>query len=323
MKPTLFLTRKLPPLVMDRLNSYFELTCNPEDRILTKSELLAGNTKEALLCLLTDSIDKEVIDANPNCKVISNYAVGYNNIDVTTASKYGIPVCITPGVLTETTADLAWALLMAAARRIVEADRYTREGKWNGWGPLLFLGSEIHGKTLGIIGMGRIGKAVARRAKGFGMPILYTSSHSYKDIEEEVSAKKVPLEELLQNSDFISLHCPLTPETTHLIGSKQLSSMKKSAILINTSRGPIVDEKALFDALKHKLIAGAGLDVFEEEPKILEGLCRLDNVVVTPHIGSATLETRTKMGILAVENAIAIFEGKEPHARVNAAISSQ
>lgn len=317
MKPTLFLTRELPPLVMDKLHEYFKVTWNREDRILTKSELLEGNRQDALLCLLTDKIDREVIDSNPSCKVISNYAVGYNNIDIETASKHKIPVCITPGVLTETTADLAWALLMAIGRRLIEADRYTREGKWTGWAPMLFLGHEIHGKTIGIVGMGRIGKAMARRAKGFGMTVLYTSSNQKEDIEKETGAKKVSLEELLRESDFISLHCPLTPETTHLIGREEFDLMKSTAILINTGRGPLVDEKALFDALNEKTIAGAGLDVFEEEPKIFNGLCSLDNIVVAPHIGSATLETRTKMGLLAAENAIAIFEGREPHALVN------
>lgn len=318
MKPTLFLTRELPPLVMERLQGYFQVSWNREDRILTKSELLAGNNKEALLCLLTDKIDRDVIEANPTCKVISNYAVGYNNIDVAMASKYKIPVCITPGVLTETTADLAWALLMAVARRLIEADRFTREGKWKGWGPMLFLGHEIHGKTIGIIGMGRIGKAMARRAKGFGMRILYTSNHPQPDIEKETGAVAIALDELLKQSDFVSLHCPLTPQTTHLIGRHELSLMKKNAILINTARGPIVDEKALFEALVQKVIAGAGLDVFEEEPTILAGLCDLNTVVVAPHIASATIETRTQMGILAAENAIAIVEGKQPHAIVNA-----
>lgn len=322
MKPTLFLTRELPPIVMEKLHDYFQVTWNREDRILTKSELLAENNKEALLCLLTDQIDVDVIEANPSCKVISNYAVGYNNIDVSTASKYKIPVCITPGVLTETTADLAWALLMAVARRLIEADRYTREGKWNGWGPMLFLGNDIHSKTIGIIGMGRIGKAVARRAKGFGMRILYTSNKPEVDIDQEVDAERVELDELLQQSDFISLHCPFKPQTKHLIGRREIGLMKKTAILINTARGPIVDEKALLEALAGKSIAGAGLDVFEEEPKILKGICDLNNVVVAPHIGSATLETRTKMGILAVENAIAIFQGKEPHAIVNRAFLS-
>lgn len=317
MKPTLFLTRELPPAVMERLHSYFQVTWNREDRILTKNELLAGNNKEALLCLLTDAIDREVIEANPGCRVISNYAVGYNNIDIATASKHKIPVCITPGVLTETTADFAWALLMAVGRKVVEADRYTREGKWTGWAPMLFLGSEIHGKTIGIIGMGRIGKAMARRAKGFGMRILYVSNKPELDIDQEVGAQKVALDELLQQSDFISLHCPLTPETTRLIGKRELDLMKKTAILINTARGANIDEQALYEALKQNTIAGAGLDVFQDEPKILKGICSLANVVVAPHIASATLETRTKMGLLAAENAIAIFEGKQPHALVS------
>ncbi len=313
MKPTIFVTRELPPKAMEKLQSYFDITCNPEDRILTKEELIAGNNKDALLCLLTDRIDQDVVAANLNVKVISNYAVGYNNVDVDAVTVAGIPLCITPGVLTETSADFAWALLMAVSRRIVEADQFTREGKWNGWGPMQFLGGDVYGKTLGIVGMGRIGQAVARRAQGFGMRVIYTA-RSDKRI---VGTERVEMEQLLKESDFVSLNCALTGETTHLIGEKELSLMKETSYLINTARGPVVDEKALVKALEEKRIAGAGLDVFEEEPKITKGLCKLENVVVAPHIASATIETRTKMGLLAVENAIAIFEGKPPHAIVN------
>lgn len=317
MKPTLFLTRELPPRVMERLHQYFDVTWNKQDRILTKAEIIEGNKKQALLCLLTDVIDEEIIKANPSCKVISNYAVGFNNIDIQTATECQIPVCITPGVLTETSADLTWALILAVARRIVESDRFVREGKWKGWGPMQFLGEDIYGKTLGIVGMGRIGQAVARRAKGFNMQILYSSKQGKDEFDREIGAKKVELDELFKQSDFISLHCSLTKETRHLVGKRELSLMKKSAFLINTSRGPVVDEEALYQALIQKIIAGAGLDVFEEEPKIHEGLCELDNVVVLPHIASATMETRTHMGMLAVENAIAIFEKRKPHAIVN------
>ncbi len=313
MKPSLFLTRQLPQKAMERLQDYFSVTCNPDDRVLSKAEILKHIDSDALLCLLTDTIDKEIIEANSNLKVISNYAVGYNNIDVPAATSAGIPVCITPGVLTETSADFAWALLMAVARRVVAADRYTRDGKWNGWGPMLFLGNDVHGKTLGIVGMGRIGQAVARRAEGFGMRVLYHSPSPKPDVK----GSHVELDELLTESDFVSLHCPLAPATTHLIGARELDLMKTNAYLINTARGPIVDEGALLKALSNNEIAGAGLDVFEREPEILEGLCQLDNVVLAPHIASATLETRTQMGILAAENAIAVFEGKPPHAIVN------
>jgi glyoxylate reductase len=323
MKPSIFVTRELPPKAMQRLASYFEVSCNPDDLVLSKRELLKHNTKDALLCLLTDPIDREVIEANPTVKVISNYAVGYNNIDVDTATQLGIPVCTTPGVLTEASADLTWALLMAIGRRIIEADRYVRQGKWQGWGPMLFLGGDVFGKTLGVVGMGRIGQAVARRAKGFGMRVLYTSPSPKHEIEQELGAQKVELDFLLAESDFVSLHCPLGPETTHLIASRELALMKPDSYLINTSRGLVVDEAALLDALRSKEIAGAALDVFEKEPEILPGLCDLGNVVVAPHIASATIETRTKMGLLAAENAIAIFEGKRPYSIVNEQVLSQ
>ncbi len=313
MKPTIFVTRLLAQPAMDRLAEVFEMTVNPEDRVLTKQELLDGvKGKDALLCLLTDTIDKEVVQANLDLKVISNHAVGYNNVDVAAAREAGIPVCITPGVLTETSADCAFGLILATARRMAEGDRLTRAGEFHGWGPLMMLGGDVYGKTLGIVGMGRIGQAVARRATGFDMKILYTARSSKPDLIGE----QVELKELLEESDFVSLHCPLSPETRHLIGKEELAVMKKTAYLINTARGPVVDEQALVEALRNEQIAGAGLDVYEEEPALAPGLAELDNTVLLPHIASATIETRTEMAMLAANNAIAVIEGRQPAAMV-------
>jgi glyoxylate reductase len=315
--PKVFVTRKLPEVALDELRKKCEVEINPEDRVLTKGEIIKGvKGKDALLCLLTDRIDAEVMDA-ANLKVISNYAVGVDNIDVKAATERGIPVTNTPGVLTETTADLAWALLMAIARRIVEADKFLRTGQWKGWGPMQFLGNDIYGKTLGIIGLGRIGSAVARRARGFDMKVLYYSRTRKRDLEKELGVEYRPFEEVIKNSDFITLHVPLLPETRHMIGRKEFEMMKPTACLINTSRGPVVDEKALADALEKKQIAGAALDVYEQEPKVNERLIRLDNAVLLPHIGSASVETRTKMARMAVENLLAVLEGRVPPNLVN------
>ena len=316
-KPKLFITNYIPEPAIKRLEEVFEVEIFPENRAITHEELKEKvKDIDALICLLTDNIDHEIIEAASNLKCISVYAVGYNNIDVETATKHGIVICNTPGVLTETTADLAWALIMSCARRIVEADRFVREGKFRGWEPMLMLGNDIFGKTLGIIGMGRIGRAVAHRALGFDMKVIYYDS--------QVDPESVPtdyiavdLTTLCHNSDFISIHTPLTPETRHLIGEKEFNLMKSTAILINTARGPIIDEQALISALKENKIAGAGLDVYENEPVIPEELIKLSNVILLPHIGSASYETRTKMALLAAENAIAVIEGKNPPARVN------
>jgi len=245
---------------------------------------------------------------------IVNYAVGYNNIDLEYAAQRQIAVTNTPGVLTETTADLAWALIFGVARRVVEADKFTRAGKFRGWAPELILGNDIHGKVLGIVGAGRIGAAVARRAVGFGMKILYTSRSSVLDLP---NAQKVELDYLLKNADFVSLHLPLTSETQHLLGAAELQLMKSSAYLINTARGPIVDEAELVDALQNNIIAGAGLDVYEQEPKLQPGLAELDNVILLPHLGSGTLQTRTNMGLICLENIKAIIAGEEPPQKVN------
>jgi glyoxylate reductase len=319
MKPKVFVTRKISQPGLDILEKRCEVKVNPYDRALTKKELMEGvKGIDGLLCLLTDTIDKEVMDINPNLRVISNYAVGYNNIDVEEATRRKIMVTNTPGVLTDTTADLTWALLMSIARRIVEADRFTREERFKGWAPMLFLGSDIHHATLGIIGLGRIGKAVAKRAKGFEMRILYTDAkRASRKVEDELGAEFVSLEELLSASDFVTIHCPFVPETYHLIGGKQLKMMKKTAYLINVARGPIVDEKALVKALQNKWIAGAALDVYENEPDLTPGLTELNNVVIVPHIGSASIATRTKMATMAATNLVAGLNGKVPPNLVN------
>jgi len=318
MKPKIFVTRLLPKPAMEKLEEVFDVKINPEDRVLSKQEIITG-TKwcDLLLCLLTDTIDEEILSANPKLKGISNYAVGFNNIDVKAAARRKIPVCNTPGVLTDTTADMTWALIFANARRIVESDKFNRAGKFKGWGPMFFLGNDIFGKTLGIIGAGRIGTAVAKRAIGFKMKVLYSDNFPNKKIEKSVNAEKVKFEHLLKKSDFVSIHVPLLPETTNMIGEKELKMMKKTAFLINTSRGPIVDEKVLVKALKENWIAGAGLDVYTNEPEMTEGLAECKNAVLTPHTASATIETRTKMGILAAENAIAMIKGIRPKHIVN------
>jgi glyoxylate reductase len=273
---------------------------------------------QGILCLLSDRIDREVLAAaGKELRVISNYAVGYNNIDIEDATKRGILVCNTPGVLTEATADLTWALLLAAARRITEGDRMVRQGGFKGWEPELLLGVELYNKTLGIAGMGRIGLAVGRRAIGFGMSIIYTDEKKSKPAEKELGAKMVDKETLLKSSDFLSLHLPLTERTRHYIGEQELAMMKPSAILINAARGPIVDEAALVSGLRQKRIAAAGLDVYENEPELEPGLAELDNVVLAPHLGSASSETRTRMAQMAVQNILDALQGKLPENCVN------
>lgn len=313
-----FVTREIPQPGLDLLQKEFDVEVNPYDRVLTKKELVnAVIGKDGLLCLLTDPIDREVIFAEPNLKMIASYAVGYDNIDVGAATERGIPVSNTPGVLTDTTAELAWALLFAVARCIVEGDRFTRAGKFNGWSPMLMLGQDVSNKTLGIIGAGRIGTAVALKSKGFNMNVLYTDEQRNELLDRELHAKKVPLPELLKTSDYVSIHVPLTKNTHHLISEKELHMMKQTAILINTARGPIVDEHALVKALQEHWIFGAGLDVYEHEPLISKELLALDNAIVQPHTGSATFETRTKMAVIAAENLIAGLKGKIPPNCIN------
>jgi len=315
-----FVTRKILEEGLNMLKERYDVEVSDYDGIIPR-EMLLEKVKgaDALLSLLTDNIDAEVMDAaGPNLKIIANYAVGYNNIDVEEATKRGIMVTNTPGVLTETTADFAWTLLMAIARRIVEADKFVREGKFRGWEPMLLLGTDVFGATLGIVGFGRIGQAMARRALGFNMRVLYyDNSRIDEQIEKELKATFVDLPTLLKESDFVTLHVPLTKQTHHLIGEKELKMMKKDAYLINTARGPVVDEKALVKALKEGWIKGAALDVFENEPEIEPELLKLDNVVLAPHIASASYATRSKMSVMVAENIIKALNGEVPPNLVN------
>ncbi len=313
-----FVTREIPTPGLDLLRKEFTVSVNPYDRVLSKEELMKSvQGKDGLLCLLTDQVDRDVIYAEPKLKMIASYAVGYDNIDVSAATERGIPVSNTPGVLTETTAELAWALLFSVARRIVEGDSFTRTGQFKGWAPLLMLGQDATNKTLGIIGAGRIGTAFALKSKGFDMKVIYTDEQRNEQLERELGAKKVPLPKLLKESDYVSIHVPLMKATHHLIGEKELKMMKKTAVLINTARGPIIDEAALIKALKEHWIFGAGLDVYEKEPEISRELKSLDNVVLQPHTGSGTIETRTKMALMAAENLIEGLKGNIPPNCIN------
>lgn len=319
MKPRVCVTRQLPREGMDLLARDCEVDCNLHDRGMTREELLNSvRNADGLVTLLSDTIDAEIMDSGPRLKVIANYAVGFNNIDIKAATERGIAVTNTPGVLTETTADLAWALLMAVARRIVESDRFMRSGKFQGWAPMLYLGNDIYGKTLGIVGFGRIGRAVARRASGFDMKVLYSGRRRAPEEDERTcNAAFCSLETLLRESDFISLHVPLTESTRHLIGDAQFDIMKESSILINTARGAVVDEKALVRALKAGKIAGAGLDVYEHEPGFEPELAEMDDVVMVPHIGTASVATRTKMATMVAGDTIDVLEGRMPAHLVN------
>jgi glyoxylate reductase len=319
MRSNVYVTRRIPEAGLDLLRQACErVDVNPEDRVLSRPELLAAvRGRDGVLCLLTDTIDAEVLEAARGARVFANCAVGYDNIDVAAATQGGIAVTNTPGVLTDATSDLAWALLFAAARRIAEADRFTRAGRFVGWAPMLLLGGDITGRTLGRVGAGRIGAAVARKSAGFRMRVLYADPNVNEALEREVGARRVPLDHLLAESDFVSLHVPLTPETQHLIGADQLRRMKPTAVLINTSRGPVVDEAALVEALRAGTIAAAGLDVFEKEPALTPGLTEAPNVVLLPHIGSATVGTRTKMATMAATNLVAVLEGRRPPNGVN------
>jgi lactate dehydrogenase-like 2-hydroxyacid dehydrogenase len=309
----------LPQKAIELLKENFDVEINPDDRVLSHDELVekvAG--RDAVLCLLTDTIDEAVFAAaGEQCRIFANYAVGYNNIDMEAAKKYSMPITNTPGVLTDATADLAWTLLFSTARRVVEADAFNRAGKFKGWAPMMYLGRDITGKTLGIIGAGRIGSNFAKKSSGFSMKVLYHDVARNEQFEKETSARYVSMEELLRESDFVSVHVPLMPQTTHLIGENELSLMKETAILINSSRGPVVDEKALVAALKNRSIWGAGLDVYENEPVMEPGLAECENAVLLPHIASATIETRTKMAVMAAENIIAMSAGKMPPNCVN------
>ncbi len=277
--------------------------------------------KDAMISLLTEKIDDELLDAaGPNLRIVANVAVGYDNMDVPACTARKVAVSNTPGVLDETTADFTWTLLMAVARRLIEADQLVRSGRWNEWNLDFLLGTDIWGKTLGIIGLGRIGRAVARRASGFRMRVIYASnSRAPREIEGELNAEFKTREEVLQHADFVSLHVPLNDKTRGLMGPAELAKMKRTAFLINTTRGPVVQEQSLIEALERGVIAGAALDVFEREPQVPDGL-RRDNVVLAPHLGSATVETRTKMAMIAAENAVAYFSGRRPPTILNSEV---
>lgn len=312
MAKSIFISNVLPQEALRLIPQEISVDFNDSDQPLPKAELVRRlKGKDGLICHIISTVDDEVLAATPGLKVVSNVAVGFNNIDVAAARRRGIVVTNTPDVLTETTADFAWALLMAAARRVVEADQFARSGQWTRWQWDLLWGNDVYGKTLGIIGFGRIGRAVARRALGFGMRVLYHDAvRADAAVERELNATYAEPETVLRESDFVSLHTLYIPETRHLINERNLRLMKKTAILVNAARGPIVDEAALVKALTEGWIAGAGLDVFEEEPKIHPGLLPLKNVTLAPHIASASLDTRLAMATLAVRNCLAVLDGK-------------
>jgi glyoxylate reductase len=310
----ILITGHLPDEVVAPLVQQWDVTMHPLDQPMDRNTILSLVPDiQGLICMITDAVDEVLLDRATELKMVANFGVGFNNIDVPAATARGIMVSNTPGVLTDATADLTMALILAVGRRVVEGDKYTRQGKFKFWAPFHFLGHEITGKTLGIVGMGRIGAAVACRAAGFNMPVIYHNRQPLpEEKEQSLGVRHVDLETLLQQSDFVSMHVPLTAETHHLIGARQFSAMKPDGFLINTSRGPVVDETALFDALVHREIGGAGLDVYENEPALTPGLEKLDNVILLPHMGSATQETRRRMGAIVVENMIAGLEGRMP-----------
>ena len=315
--PTLYVTRLLPQPVLDAIPRQYRMLTEPTDLPSTEETLRRGFAEaEAVICTLTDRIDASVLSHATKLKIIANYAVGYNNIDLPAAAQRGIIVTNTPDVLTDATADLTWALLLALPRRIVEGDAWARTGRWPGWTPTQMLGADVSGKTLGIIGMGRIGQAVAQRAVGFRMPVIYAGRHSISS-PPGVSWTRRPLDDVLAESDFVSLHVPLTEATRHLIDRRRLALMKPTAFLINTSRGPVIDEAALISALETKTIAGAGLDVYEHEPAVPVRFVSLPNVILLPHLGSATLETRVRMGLICLDNIAAVLEGRPALNQVN------
>jgi glyoxylate reductase len=304
---SVLLTRRIPSSVFSQLQSQHSVDLNDRDSLPPDELKKRLADKDALICVLTDKIDGPVMDAGPALKVISNIAVGYDNIDVPAARQRGIIVTNTPDVLTDAVAELTWALILGIARRVAEGDRLIRAGEWKRWGLDFMLGTELRGKQLGIIGAGRIGRAVAAKAPAFGMSVVFSRRSA-----DASDSRFVSLDQLLVSSDVVSIHTPQTPQTRHLIDKKAFARMKRSALLVNTARGPIVDEEALVWALNERLIAGAALDVYEKEPEVHPGLLRFENVLLAPHVGSATRETRTAMAELAVRNALAVLAGDEP-----------
>ena len=316
MKPIVTVTNIFPQVALDKLSSECDLKINRTS--LTKEELkqkVSGS--DAVISYLTDRIDQDIIDRGTKLKIIANYGAGFNNIDVTYASERGIWVTNTPNVLHETTADLTWAMILGTARQIVSADRYTREGKFQGWGAKLFLGGDVYEKTLGIIGLGEIGRSVARRALGFNMRTLYHQRNRLpKEEEKKLNVEYATFEKILRESDFLTLHVPLTEETEYMIGNDEIALMKKTAYLIHTARGKVIDDYALVAALREGRLAGAALDVYEDEPELTEGMRELDNLMILPHIGSASFETRDKMALLVADNILDALEGKTPRSLV-------
>ena len=316
MKPIVTVTNIFPQVALDKLSSECDLKINRTS--LTKEELkqkVSGS--DAVISYLTDRIDQDIIDRGTKLKVIANYGAGFNNIDVTYASERGIWVTNTPNVLHETTADLTWAMILGTARRIIPADRYTRESKFQGWSAQLFLGGDVYEKTLGIIGLGEIGRSVARRAIGFNMRTLYYQRNRLpKEEEKKLNVEYATFEKILRESDFLTLHVPLTEETEYMIGNDEITLMKKTAYLIHTARGKVVDDYALVAALREDRLAGAALDVYEDEPELTEGMKELDNLMILPHIGSASFETRDRMALLVADNILDALEGKTPRSLV-------
>lgn len=323
MKPKVFVTRRIPDRGLRKVLDF----CDAEvwgDELPPPRDVLLEKVKdcEGLLSLLTDKVDGELMDRAPKLRVVANYAVGFDNIDVDAATKRGIAVGNTPGVLTETTADFAWTLMMAAARRVAEGWDYVRAGKWRTWGPLLLLGRDVYGATLGLIGLGRIGSAMAERAKGFNMKVLYYDPFRREDLEEQLNITYTDLDTVIRESDFISVHTPLTPETHHLLNKDRFAMMKSTAIVVNSARGPIIDTQALYEALRDGVIAYAGLDVTDPEPiQPDHPILKLSNLVIAPHIASATIETRGRMADMAADNIIAGVQGQSLPTQVNAGVT--
>jgi len=319
-KPAILSTRPLFPAARTILDQHFDVDYwKPSERISREELLKRVADKEGLVCLLTEKVDDELLTGAPKLRIASTVSVGYDNIDVAACTKHKVVATNTPGVLDDTTADFAWTLLMAIARRLLEGDAWMRSGTWPGWDLDQLVGGDIWGKTLGVLGFGRIGRGVARRSRGFEMRVLYSDAvRASAEVEKELNAEFVDRDRLFRESDFISVHVPLLPDTRHLISKDNLEKMKRTAFLVNTSRGPVVDEAALAEALENKKIAGAALDVFEHEPKVHPALLMRKDVILTPHIASASVETRTKMAVMAANNVVALFEGRRPPNALNA-----